>query len=118
MLPPLPDPEGPPCPNCLRFYYGGRLRRETIQPLPSRPPLLRASNTPCCHDCESADTLLALKLMPEWVMGRVAVANDRQEQLRAPGLPFGLVYSLLMRPNAPDALEKHHRWLDKWVPDE
>lgn len=118
LLPPLPDPEGRPCPACLRWYRQGRLRREAIQPLPPHPPLLRENNTRCCHDCESADLVMALQLVPEWIMGRVAVANDRQEQLRAPGLPLGLVYHRFMRPNAPGALEKHHKWLDEWVPDD
>lgn len=112
VLPPLPDPAGVPCPHCLAAERVGDIRWEAVQPLPDRPPLLRRDNTPCCHDCESADTLVALKLAPDWGMARTAVQNDRREQYRQPGTPMGLVFHCLMRPSGPDALTKQWAWLD------
>jgi len=94
------------------------MRREAIQPLPEvAPPRLRADNTPCCHDCELADTLVALGYVPNWDMARTVVANDRQEQLRLPGAPMGLVQMGLMRPSAPGDLERHHEWLATALPE-
>lgn len=81
-------------------------------PLPHAPPLSRADNTPCCHDCEAADTLVAIGAVPDWGMGRTAVANDRQEQLRLPGWPIGLVQMRLMRPSAEGDMARHHEWLE------
>ena len=46
-----------------------------------------------------------------WEQARIAVANDRQEQLRLPGMPIGLVASGLVRPSMPGDMEKHHAWL-------
>ena len=103
----------PPCPSCLRAHYQGAIRVEAIQPLPEgvMAPLLRATNEPCCHDCQSTDALLAFTGLPTWNMARTAVGNDRQEQYRLPGAPMGLVYSGLMRPNAEGDLERQHAWL-------
>jgi hypothetical protein len=89
------------------------IRREAWQPLPDRfGPLARADNTPCCHDCQTADTLVALDYVPTWEMARTVVANDRQEQLRLPGAPMGLVQMGLMRPSQEGDLDRHHAWLN------
>lgn len=102
------------CPSCLRASMDGHMRREAIQPLPElAPPLSRQNNAPCCHDCAVADTLVALGYVPDWDMARTVVSNDRQEQLRLPGAPMGLVGMRLMRPSAPGDMERHHAWLAK-----
>lgn len=89
------------------------MRREAIQPLPApAPPRLRSDNTPCCHDCALADTLVRLGYVPDWDMARTATANGRQEQLRLPGAPIGLVQMGLQRANEAGDLERHWTWLD------
>ena len=89
----------------------GKLRAEAVLPLPSvAPPRSRPGNKPCCHDCALADALVGMGI-PTWDMARTAVANDRQEQLRLPGAPIGLVQSGLMRPNEEGDLDRHHKWL-------
>jgi hypothetical protein len=46
-----------------------------------------------------------------WRMGRVAVGNDRREQLRLPGFPTGLCVGGLMALSAKGDLERHGAWL-------
>ena len=46
-----------------------------------------------------------------WRMARIAVGNDRRDQLRAPGLPMGLVSNGMMPASAPGDLELHWAWL-------
>ena len=121
------DPKHPflfgeePCPRCLEFRRsGGSLRREAIQPLYQN----RAVNAlavdgsgPCCRDCEAADSVVRRGLLKEWGMARVAVANDRQEQLRLPGVPMGLHLEGITRASVAGELELHHDWLAKVVPE-
>jgi hypothetical protein len=47
-----------------------------------------------------------------WVQARIAVANDRQEQLRLPGVKMGLVKKGIMQPSKEGDLKRHHKWLD------
>jgi hypothetical protein len=50
-----------------------------------------------------------------FVMARVCVGNDRQEQLRLPGMPMGLAHPsiAILRPNQGDAMSDHHAWMDR-----
>ncbi len=101
---------GDPCPRCHSLYLDGKLRRESVQPIPSGAPLeARPGGGPCCRDCASADTLVKLKFVPSFEHARVAVAHDRAEQLRLPGAPMGLVGMGLVRPSAEGDLKKHYK---------
>lgn len=128
-----------PCPRCLPLAFAGRIRHETVQRLPegawaprARPIEARRCTEhedceahpalgeacahyqgPCCLDCASADTLLAMQQAPCFVSARIAVGNDRQEQYRLPGIPMGLVAAGLVRPSAKGDFETHLAWLDK-----
>lgn len=119
--------EGEACPRCLAPTIGGALWPEMVMPLPQdAPPLARDGSGPCCHDCAAADGLNAIALPgkyehlqhgdPEtrtwWLMARVAVGNDRIEQLRLPGAPMGLVFYGLMAPSKRGDYEAHRAWLD------
>lgn len=126
----------PPCPRCLPLAWNGLIRREIVQPLPECPPLSMENNEPCCYDCASADALVKLFNRPDhggsvltasrwkalsrapsdtdgfdFLMARICVGNDRQEQYRLPGAPMGLVYHKLVRPSAPGDLDRHLDWL-------
>jgi hypothetical protein len=105
-----------PCPRCLPLAGFGRIRAETIQPLPAGALApLGVDNKPCCFDCQAADNLVKQKAfgVPEFVMARIAVGNDRQEQYRLPGVPMGLVQAGIVRPSKPGDFEKHLAWLDE-----
>lgn len=104
----------PCCPRCLKLASEGRIRAETLQPLPpgAMAPLAHDGSGKCCRDCAAADTVVRLGHVPTFEMARIAVGNDRQEQLRLPGAPMGLVQAGLMRPSRSGDLEKHHAWLE------
>lgn len=113
---------------------------EMVQPLPegALAPLARDGSGPCCRDCALADGLLSVAIrgtrFPRvefllasrwgrhrrndvpggltWEMLRLAVGNDRREQLRLPGAPMGLVLSGL-QPSEPGELDTHRRWTDR-----
>jgi hypothetical protein len=98
--------------RCVRLSFNGQMRVEAIQPIPRpAPPRSRTDNTPCCRDCALADALVGMRYVPTFKMARTVVANDRQEQLRLPGAPMGLVQMGLMLPNQDGDLERHHAWL-------
>lgn len=104
--------EGEPCVQCVRLAFNGKMRTEAVQPIPTpAPPLSRTDNKPVCRDCALADTLVGMKYVPTFEMARIVVANDRQEQLRLPGAPMGLVQMGLMMPNQEGDLQRHHEWL-------
>ena len=108
-----------PCPRCLPLVIDGRIRRETLQPLRggALDPHAVDGSGPCCRDCAAADTLLRLGYgHPDWDANRIVTGNDRQEQLRLPGAPMGLVYSGIMTPSEPGELESHNAWLNEVVP--
>ena len=102
-----------PCQRCIDFVEEGGMRREPIMPLPKCPPRAVDTQKPCCHDCASADTLVKLGFVPTWGMARVAVANDRQELLRLPGVLIGLSQQQLMLGCVDGDLERHQDWLSK-----
>jgi len=87
------------------------MRIEAVQPLPEgalAPVGLDGKSQ--CHDCASAGTLMRL-LGLTWSQARIAVANDRQEQYRLPGVPIGLVYNGIVKPSQEGDLERHHQWM-------
>lgn len=117
-----------PCPRCLDLYERERIRGETVMPLPQGAfaPMEMYRPVKCCRDCASADTLIRIKLIghgsdrdtdadreTSFIMARIVVGNDRQEQLRMPGIPMGMVGEGLVAPCEPGDFEKHHAWLDK-----
>lgn len=108
------DEPAPACPRCLALAREGRIRVETVQPLPegAMAPLARDRSGKCCFDCAATDGVLSFGLAPNFVAARIAVGNDRQEQLRLPGVVMGLVKAGFVRPSARGDLEKHHAWLD------
>lgn len=108
----LMDATDEPCGRCLAFLESDGMRQETVMPLPKFPPRSIETMEPCCHDCASADTLIKLKQLLTWGMARLAVANDRQESFRLPGIAIGLVQMQLMRGCKQGDLEQHQEWLE------
>ena len=105
-----------PCPRCLRLAREGRIRVETVQRMPQGAfaPLARDGSGKCCRDCGAADTLVAMQRGTlDFLMARIAVGNDRQEQYRMPGAVMGLVMYGPVAPSEPGDLDAHHAWLDK-----
>jgi hypothetical protein len=82
-----------------------------LDPDPARRSLARDGSGLCCVDCASADTLRALARGMTFSMARVAVGNDRNEQLRLPGVRIGLAHTGLIKMSAPGDLERHLGWL-------
>ena len=105
------------CPRCLRLALAGRIRDETVMPLRggALDALAVDGSGPCCIDCEAADNLHRRYRGMDWASMRVAVGNDRQEQLRLPGAPMGLVKEGITKPSQPGDLERHHVWLGRVV---
>lgn len=108
----------PPCPRCLALAQQRVLRIEHVQPLPegTLAPLSRARAAdgtfpPCCFDCAAADALVAFMGI-DFDAARIAVGNDRQEQLRFPAAKAGLVKAGLMRTSVEGDLDRHLAWLD------
>lgn len=111
-----------PCPRCLPLAGFGRIRAETVQRLPANGPPLDMQGNPCCWDCQAADNLVKMKLVPTpidendsipFIMARVVVGNDRQEQYRLPGVLIGLVKEGLVRPSKKGDLQKHWDWMER-----
>jgi hypothetical protein len=120
------DPEcgGPPCQRCLKLAYAGKIDMETVMPVPEGAFAPRAQDTgkPCCYDCGSADALSRFPGIPSYEHARVAVANDRMEQLRMPeGMRplMGLAQNRLIRVSIgtpQEALARRHAWMDMHLP--
>lgn len=133
LLPPVVLGKGAPCTRCLKLAWDNRIRLETVMPIPDTKiaalacvPSKHEDAGPCCVDCAAADTLVKMGIvikprrnLPKdldqaFLMARVCVGNDRQEQLRLPGAPMGLVLMHIVRPCAEGDLEKHHAWMDEY----
>lgn len=107
---------GIPCPHCLELCMSGDMDREAIQPLQGGSlDSLAIDRRPQCQDCAFAGTLVKMKIVPTWEMARVAVENFRRESLRLPGVPRDLAF-VGARISQAGELQKHWRWLDKYVP--
>lgn len=103
-----------PCPCCLNLAREGKIRSETIQPLPEGALApLGLSGQKICFDCAAAGTLLRLGLASTFEAARIAVGNDRQEQYRLPGVKMGLVKIGIVRPSKEGDLERHYAWLEE-----
>jgi len=116
-----------PCPRCLDLYRREKIRGETVMPLPQGAfaPMEMYRPIKCCRDCAAADTLIRIGLIRKarrddeadreqaFIMARIVVGNDRQEQLRLPGFPMGLVGEGLVAPCEVGDFERHHKWLAK-----
>jgi hypothetical protein len=113
------------CPRCLPLAGFGRIRAETVQRLPkgAHAPLSMDDNKPCCFDCAAADTLVKMNVilsdddsMTHFLMARIAVGNDRQEQYRLPGVEMGLVKAGFVKASEQGDLKAQWDWLDrhKW----
>lgn len=106
-----------PCPTCLPLALEGRIRMETVQRLPEGAfaPLSRKyRRLKICYDCSAAELLVQRKTMgmPLFIMARIAVGNERQEQYRLPGAPMGLVQLGFVRPSKPGDLDDQLEWLN------
>ena len=110
------ESNGAPCPRCLPLAFAGKIPVECVQPLP-RPgiaPRAVSDNHPCCFDCAAADTVTKMmRKQLDFEMARVAVANDRSEQYRLPGMPMGLVLEGWVKPSRSDDFEVHRAWMDR-----
>jgi hypothetical protein len=123
---PEPMPiDRPPCPRCYSLARMGLIRNEMVMPLPASaaaPMAKFPGGSPCCHDCASADALVLLTsrgLIAEapinFTMARIAVGNERQEQLRSPGAPTRLASNGILRPSRKGDLLRHAKWLSIYV---
>jgi hypothetical protein len=135
----------PACPRCFSLAFAGKIRAETVMPIPSPAPPIAIEHlpenaspkgSPICFDCQAAENLAKLGVCGAWIATepggpkhpprvdmpfsarRIAVGNERQEQLRLPPElrpHFGLVKAGLVRQTAGEhmvALEYHHDWLE------
>lgn len=101
-----------PCPVCVALANAGKLRIETVMRVPEgayAPLGLDGERT--CLDCASAGTVVRMGIVKTFEMARVAVANDRQESMRLPGVALGLIKEGLMRMSQPGDFEEHLAWL-------
>lgn len=105
-----------PCLLCLKLYKRGKIHYEAIMPLPKLAAVsIYNKGMKICSDCQAAETIVKLKILPEFVMSRQAVANERVEHLRLPkGMSehMGLMLNGLVKPCSINDLEKHQDWLD------
>jgi hypothetical protein len=115
-----------PCPRCLALYEAGKIRGETVMPLPEQTPPRAIYGAfrgqPCCFDCQAADNLIKCGLIPgpgdgvdqgsSFVAARIVVGNERQELFRMPGYRGTNNINKLLRQNKPGDLGRHQDWLD------
>jgi hypothetical protein len=107
---------GEPCPRCLPLVVQGELPGRAVMPLnpiPAMNPRSRDDGTKCCADCGAADALAQPGSGMDFLMARVAVANDRMDALLLPGADMGLVQMGWIRPSDEGDLDKHHAWLSE-----
>jgi hypothetical protein len=91
---------------------------ETVQRVPegAYAPLSRKyRHLKICYDCAAAELLITRRTMgmPLFIMARIAVGNERQEQYRLPGAPMGLVKLGFVRPSKPGDLDEQLAWLNE-----
>lgn len=102
-----------PCPQCLDDLAAGILPHpEAVQRLPKDALApLGLDGRKVCFDCQSTDVVMRHNGCMTWEMARIAVANDRADRFRLPGVPMGLAYYGLTRLNAPGDFDDHYAWL-------
>lgn len=100
-----------PCPICLPLAVRGVIRAEMVQRLPVKgfAPLSKRTRTSCCFDCAKAEGLMSSYPGLDFTMLRIAVGNERQDNLRLPGYPspLGII------PNVKGDFDDHLKWLDR-----
>ena len=103
-----------PCPVCLGLAKERRIRVETVQRMPEGAfaPLGKYHRMKICCDCNSAEMLLQFKIVGDFLSGRIAVGNDRQEHYRLPQFPVGLIRDGYVRDNV-GTFEEQIAWLDE-----
>jgi hypothetical protein len=105
-----------PCAKCHDLYRIGKIRREMVMGVPDKaPPTSRYGGTDICRDCAAAEALMGVA-HPDFAASRVATGTCRQESLRLPGAPIGLIQAGYMRASEPGDFDAHHDWLDEHVP--
>lgn len=103
-----------PCPTCIQYMEEGLVRPEAVQRLPKGAAApLSLDGRKWCHDCNAALNVTKAVKGINWEQARVAVANDRQEQYRLPGVLMGLVQANLMKPNSEGDFEDQLAWLER-----
>lgn len=107
---------GDACPICsgMMTMAHDQLRSEMVLPVPASPRAPTAKRpgplTRICFDCSAAETVSRLMPAMTFAMARVAVGNERQEQLRLPGAAIGLVREGLVRPSATGDMRALVEW--------
>lgn len=107
-----------PCPVCLTLLSARYIEREMVMPVPKFGPRSLSGHS-VCFDCESAEGLLRFGVVPEFTMARLAVGNERCEQLRLPegaACVMGLAARGLVKISDNSQLVPHHEWLGKVLP--
>lgn len=111
----------PPCPNCMKLLMDGKIRRETVQPLPQGPGQAAISKRrrgfKICRLCSKAEDIADRDLGLDDGMAQIAVRNEFQEAIR---LPKGMnaLRGMRLFPELSSAdLDSHYEWLDAAVPD-
>ena len=81
-----------PCPQCMDDLDSGMLpRAENVQRVAKGAGApMGLDKRKVCFDCASTLTVMRMTGL-NWEQARIAVANDRSEQYRMPGVPMGLV---------------------------
>lgn len=104
------------CPVCRDLAVDGKIRPETVQRMPSGAFAKMSRYTrrlKICDDCAAAEMMFGAGLVPTFEHARIAVANDRQEQYRLPGVRMGLVLAGYTQPSKPGDLDDQIAWLDR-----
>lgn len=104
------------CPTCVKLAFEDVIDREAIIPLSLFPAISYFSKEKICPDCQAAELLVKLDIIPKFDMARIAVAAERLEHLRLPiGMSehMGMTKGGFMRPCSIDDLKRHQDWLKK-----
>ena len=102
------------CPQCIDDLDSGLLpRAENVQRLPKGAfAPMGLDKRKVCFDCASTATVMHVTGL-NWEQSRIAVANDRSEQYRLPGVPMGLTKDKLVKMNKEGDFEEQLDWLDE-----
>jgi hypothetical protein len=107
-----------PCPRCTALARELKIRAEMVMSLPAgafAPQDYRGNKQ--CFDCNAAQLVqrVVLKIpgITGFEMARIAVGNDRQESLRLPSVPMGLIMAGLMQASKVGDFERHLKWIER-----
>jgi hypothetical protein len=111
------DGSGPCCSDCPAADTLHRLLNPEADPRGFEDFVAAASTTFCpipyTEPCDAEESGPNRSTAMTWRMVRVAVGNDRRDQLRCPGLPLGLCMNGLVAVSEKGDLELHWEWLKK-----